>query len=127
MFGAPMAAIDNYFPLKILKNALDKEEDVAKDDNAGIVLPGTTTNGIIKRTRNNKPLDVTGADAFNVIADHLQEMEHWAAFAELTRDINTMLSYKRFRNQVMNMSSAYGAGAALWKNFRSVCKMAVGA
>ena len=27
----------------------------------------------------------------------------------------------------MNMSSAYGAGAALWKNFRSVCKMAVGA
>ena len=127
MFGAPMAAIDNYFPLKILKNALDKEEDVAKDDNAGIVLPGTTTNGIIKRTRNNKPLDVTGADAFNVIADHLQEMEHWAAFAELTRDINTMLSYKRFRNQVMNMSSAYGAGAVLWKNFRSVCKMAVGA
>ena len=127
MFGAPMAAIDNYFPLKILKNALDKEEDVAKDDNAGIVLPGITTNGIIKRTRNNKPLDVTGADAFNVIADHLQEMEHWAAFAELTRDINTMLSYKRFRNQVMNMSSAYGAGAALWKNFRSVCKMAVGA
>lgn len=127
MFGAPMAAIDNYFPLKILKNTLDKEEDVAEDDNAGIVLPGTTTNGIIKRTRNNKPLDVTGADAFNVIADHLQEMEHWAAFAELTRDINTMLSYKRFRNQVMNMSSAYGAGAALWKNFRSVCKMAVGA
>lgn len=127
MFGAPMAAIDNYFPLKILKNALDKEEDVAEDDNAGIVLPGTTTNGIIKRTRNNKPLDVTGADAFNVIADHLQEMEHWAAFAELTRDINTMLSYKRFRNQVMNMSSAYGAGATLWKNFRSVCKMAVGA
>ena len=127
MFGAPMAAIENYFPLKILKNALDKEEDVAEDDNAGIVLPGTTTNGIIKRTRNNKPLDVTGADAFNVIADHLQEMEHWAAFAELTRDINTMLSYKRFRNQVMNMSSAYGAGAALWKNFRSVCKMAVGA
>lgn len=127
MFGAPMAAIDNYFPLKILKNALDKEEDVAEDDNAGIVLPGTTTNGIIKRTRNNKPLDVTGADAFNVIADHLQEMEHWAAFAELTRDINTMLSYKRFRNQVMNMSSAYGAGAVLWKNFRSVCKMAVGA
>ena len=127
MFGAPMAAIENYFPLKILKNALDKEEDVAEDDNAGIVLPGTTTNGIIKRTRNNKPLDVTGADAFNVIADHLQEMEHWAAFAELTRDINTMLSYKRFRNQVMNMSSAYGAGATLWKNFRSVCKMAVGA
>ena len=127
MFGAPMAAIDNYFPLKILKNALDKEEDVVEDDNAGIVLPGTTTNGIIKRTRNNKPLDVTGADAFNVIADHLQEMEHWAAFAELTRDINTMLSYKRFRNQVMNMSSAYGAGAVLWKNFRSVCKMAVGA
>ncbi len=34
-----MAAIDNYFPLKILKNALDKEEDVAEDDNAGIVYP----------------------------------------------------------------------------------------
>lgn len=27
----------------------------------------------------------------------------------------------------MNMSSAYGAGAVLWKDFRNVCKMAVGA
>ena len=127
MFGAPMAAIENYFPLKILQTSLDKEEDVAKDDNADIVLPGTTTSGIIKRRRNNKPLDVTGADAFSVICDHLQEIEHWAAFAELTRDIKTMLSYKRFRNQVMNMTSVYGAGHVLWKNFRNTAKMAVGA
>ncbi len=127
MFGASMAAIEHYFPLRVLQNALDRSEDVAQDDNAGIVLPGTTTGGIIKRTKNTKPLDILNSDAFNVLLEHLQEMEHWCAYAEVTRDINTMLSYKRFRNQVQNMTSAYGSGKTLWKNFRDTCKLAVGA
>lgn len=54
-------------------------------------------------------------------------MERWAAFAEFNRDLNTLLSYKRFRNQVMNMSSVYGGGKTLWTNFRNVCSMAAGA
>jgi hypothetical protein len=125
MFGASMASIENYFPLKILANARMEEVDVA-DDTAETALPATSTGGIIKRRRNNLALDVMGADAFGVICSHLQEMERWAAFAEFNRDLNTLLSYKRFRNQVMNMTSAYGAGKTLWDNFRNVCSMAAG-
>lgn len=126
MFGASMAAIENYFPLKILANARLEDVDVA-DDTTDTALPATSTGSIIKRRRNNLALDVTGANAFSVILDHLQQMERWAAFAEFNRDLNTLLSYKRFRNQVMNMSSAYGAGKTLWNNFRNVCSMAAGA
>ena len=126
MFGASMAAIENYFPLKILSNARVEMVDVA-DDTAETALPATSTGSIIKRRRNNLALDVTGANAFSVILDHLQQMERWAAFAEFNRDLNTLLSYKRFRNQVMNMNSVYGGGKTLWKNFRNVCSMAAGA
>lgn len=125
MFGASMAAIENYFPLKILANARLENVDVA-DDTTDTALPATSTGSIIKRRRNNLALDVTGANAFSVILDHLQQMERWAAFAEFNRDLNTLLSYKRFRNQVMNMSSVYGGGKTLWNNFRNVCSMAAG-
>lgn len=127
MFGASMASIENYFPLKILANARLEEVDVAEDANVDTALPATSTGSIIKRRRNNLALDVVGADAFSVILDHLQQMERWAAFAEYNRDLNTLLSYKRFRNQVMNMSSVYGGGKTLWTNFRNVCSMAAGA
>ena len=126
MFGASMAAIENYFPLKILANARIEEVDVA-DDTTDTALPATSTGSIIKRRRNNLALDVMGADAFSVILDHIQQMERWASFAEFNRDLNTLLSYKRFRNQVMNMTSVYGGGNTLWKNFRNVCSMAAGA
>ena len=126
MFGASMAAIENYFPLKILANARIEEVDVA-DDTTDTALPATSTGSIIKRRRNNLALDVMGSDAFSVILDHIQQMERWASFAEFNRDLNTLLSYKRFRNQVMNMTSVYGGGKTLWKNFRNVCSMAAGA
>lgn len=126
MFGASMAAIENYFPLKILANARIEDVDVA-DDTTDTALPATSTGSIIKRRRNNLALDVMGADAFSVILDHVQKMERWAAFAEFNRDLNTLLSYKHFRNQVMNMSSVYGGGKTLWNNFRNVCSMAAGA
>ena len=126
MFGASMAAIENYFPLKILSNARLEDVDISEAP-ADKPFPATSTGSIIKRRRNNLALDVTGANAFSVILDHLQQMERWAAFAEFNRDLNTLLSYKRFRNQVMNMSSVYGAGKTLWNNFRNVCSMAAGA
>ena len=125
MFGASMAAIENYFPLKILSGARTENVDVA-DDTGEPTMTSTTTGSIVKRRRNNLALDITNADAFSVILEHLQDMEHWAAYSEFNRDLNTLLSYRRFKNQVMNMSSAYGAGATLWKNFRNVCQLAAG-
>lgn len=126
MFGASMAAIENYFPLVInsrSRNVAEKIEE-QKDDNA---RPSTITGSIIKRVRNSVALDLTNADAFAVILDHVDQMERWAAFAEFNRDLNALLSYKRFRNRVLNMSSArFGAGTTLWKNFKDTCAIAAG-
>lgn len=129
MFGASMAAIEHYFPLKINSRSRGQEEDLSSetylDDNN---IGSTITGSIIKRRRNSLPLDVTGADAFDVVLGHLQDMEHWAAFAEFNRDLNTLLSYKRFRNRLLNMSSIrFGSGKTLWMNFKRTCAIASGA
>ncbi|MDE7377537.1 MAG: hypothetical protein K2N13_01065 [Paraprevotella sp.] len=125
MFGASMAAIENYFPLKILANArVDKEEDVNQQNRPDGIT--TKTGSIIKRRVNNLALDITGADALSVILDHITQMEHWNAYAEWNRDLNTLRTYKRFRNQVINMTTAYGGGRKLWENFNDLCLMAAG-
>lgn len=125
MFGASMAAIENYFPLKILANArADKPEDLDNPDKGDGI--STATGSIIKRRRNALALDITGADALNVILDHVAQMEHWNAYAEFNRDLNTLRTYKRFRNQVQNMTTIYGSGNELWRKFNDVCQMAAG-
>ena len=125
MFGASMAAIENYFPLKILANArIDKEEDVNQPNKPDGIT--TKTGSIIKRRVNNLALDITGADALSVILDHITQMEHWSAYAEWNRDLNTLRTYKRFRNQVINMTTVYGGGRKLWENFNDLCLMAAG-
>ncbi len=125
MFGASMAAIENYFPLKILANArIDKEEDVNQQNRPEGIT--TKTGSIIKRRVNNLALDITGADALSVILDHITQMEHWSAYAEWNRDLNTLRTYKRFRNQVINMTTVYGGGRKLWENFNDLCLMAAG-
>lgn len=125
MFGASMAAIENYFPLKILANArIDKEEDVNQQNRPEGIT--TKTGSIIKRRVNNLALDITGADALSIILDHITQMEHWNAYAEWNRDLNTLRTYKRFRNQVMNMTTIYGGGRQLWEKFNDLCLMAAG-
>ena len=125
LFGASMAAIDKYFPLKILANArADKPEDLDNPNfNEGV---STTTGSIIKRRCNALALDVLNSNALNVVLDHVAQMEHWNAFAEFNRDLNTLRTYKRFRNQVQNMTTIYGSGKELWKKFNDVSQMAAG-
>ena len=125
MFGAAMASIDNYFPLKILKDARAENVDVGVEKRES-EMASTITGSFIKRKRNALPLDLLNSDAFSVVLDHLQEMEHISAYAEWNRDLNTLLSYKHFRNQVKNMRSAYGSGERLWKAFNKVARIAAG-
>ena len=126
MFGAPMAEIEDYFPLRILANALLEEVEMAgKID--GKDLPKTMTGAIIKRRFNNYALDVLNSDAVSVALDHIREMATWAAFAEYRRDLCTLLSYKHFRNQVKNMSTIYGSGEKLWDKFYDLSLLVGGA
>lgn len=124
LFGAPMAAIDNYFPIRVLANAREREVDLGVEESNA--KPSTITGSIIKRTRNSLALDILGSNAFDVVLEHIQQMEHWAAFAEFNQDLNTLLSYKKFRNRVQNMSGIYGSGNTVWSNFRSVAELAAG-
>jgi len=125
MFGAPMAAIENYFPIKIAKKGMYKEIDPSQYQ-GGEIQPGDVTGNIIKRTKNSLPIHIL-TNAFDVVPEHLQKMEHWAAFGELARDLKTLLSYKTFQNKVKNMSSArFGAGEDLFDNFKAAAAMAVG-
>ena len=124
LFGASMAAIDSYFPIRVLANAREREVDLGVEESSA--RPSTITGSIIKRTRNSLALDILGSNAFDVVLDHIQQMEHWAAFAEFNQDLNTLLSYRRFRNRVQNMSGIYGSGNVVWNNFRSVAELAAG-
>lgn len=130
MFGAPMANITDYFPLKVNDNS--RREDVQLGVEFGKDLPSTVTSAIIARKRNITALDLT-SDAFTVLMQHVMDMEHWAAYAELSRDLGTLLSYKRFRNRLNNMSSARLGGRkttdndnSLYDNFVKVCNIVCG-
>lgn len=125
LFGAPMTAIENYFPIKINKNAIaTKEEDLDNPErNNGIA---TTTGAIKERTKNSLPFDILNSDALDVVLGHIKEMEHFSAFGEINRDINTLRTYKRFENIVKNMHTFLGTGDNLLNNFNRVCQIAVG-
>ena len=126
-FGAPMKEVENYFPLAINNRARNVKEDVNQDSDAMSQLAGTSTGAIVTRRVNVIPLDIENADAFEVAFNHLQEMEEWSAMLQFRQDINTLLSYTHFRNQVQNMSSvAYGSGKTLWDEFKQTAQIAAG-
>ncbi len=126
-FGAPMKEVENYFPLAINNRARNVKEDVNQDSDAMSQLAGTSTGAIVTRRVNVIPLDIENADAFEVAFSHLQEMEEWSAMLPFRQDINTLLSYTHFRNQVQNMSSvAYGSGKTLWDEFKQTAQIAAG-
>lgn len=124
LFGAPMSAIDNYFPIRVLANA--RVRDVELGAERGESKPSTITGSIIKRTKNSLALDVLGSNAFDVVLEHIEQMEHWAAFAEFNRDLNTLLSYRKFRNRVQNMSTALGSGKEAWNSFKETAEIVAG-
>lgn len=125
MFGTDMDNIENYFPLRI--NPLEVEKKDALGSGGDNSKLSTIAGGIIKRTHNNKGLDVINADAFNIAVEHLQEMEHWMSYAELARDLNTMLGYNRLRAMVENSSSLrYGSGKDMMKALTRCCELVTG-
>ncbi len=124
MFGADMTDIPNYFPIRTSELARNETVNLAQQN--GKIRPATITGSIIERKRNNLDLDL-GADFFQVTAEHIDEMNHWNSFAEFARDLNTLLSYKRFKAQVHNLHSwRYGNGADIWKTLEDTAAITTG-
>ena len=125
MFGAPMAAIENYFPIVRNSRDVEKPTDVAERD-MSTANASTITGSFIKRVRTAAALDIH-TDFFSHLLKHLDDMEHIAAWAEFNRDLNTLRNYKRFKNRVSNMNSfEFGAGKDLWKAFDNCCAIVAG-
>lgn len=124
MFGADMTDIPNYFPIRTSELARNETVNLAQQN--GKIRPATITGSIIERKRNNLDLDL-GADFFQVTAEHIDEMNHWNSFAEFARDLNTLLSYKRFKAQVHNLNSwRYGNGSDIWKTLEDTAAITTG-
>ena len=126
LFGAPMPMVENYFPLRVLKNARYMEEDVNNTSDGSNALPSTATGAIIKRKTNKLPLDILNADALSVTIDNINEMENWYNYAPIRKDANTLLSDTTFRNRVQNMTTIYGSGENLWNKVKDATAVAMG-
>lgn len=128
LFGAPMDAIENYFPLRINANARQKNEDLGDPDTeAARLLTGTSTGAIKRRTRNTLPLDVRNADFFSEVIRHIAQMERWSSFAQWTRDANILFSDIDFRNRIKGMDGTiYGSGEQLYNYMKDAFRVAVG-
>lgn len=123
MFGASMSEVENYFPLKVNQDARKGDTDL---NNTGDAIPSTITGAVIKRRVNVTPIDLT-ANAFDVLNEHIVDMEHWAAYAEFTRDNNTLINDNDFKNRVKNTKSVrYGDGEKIWEDFVETARITTG-
>lgn len=128
LFGAPMDAIENYFPLRINANARQQNEDLSEPDtDAARLLAGTSTGAIKRRTRNSLPLDVRNADFFQEVIRHISQMERWNAFVQWNRDANILFSDINFRNRIKGMKGTiYGEGDKLYNYMKDAFRVAIG-
>lgn len=126
MFGANMDSIENYFPFVRDKKAIKVEVENGNLKNFNDKI-SVKTGAIKKRTANVIKWDMPNCNFFKVLAKHVDEGCHWMGFAEINKDFSTLLSYNRFKQQVMNINSVYGNGSTLWKTFANVCAIATDA
>lgn len=119
LFGRPMDEVKNYVPLAIASEAIDRKVDV-NDSEEQSPMSSTVTGSIIKRRRNKKAIDIANTDAMALILRHLRDMEHWAAFSPVSRDFNTLLSSRLFRNKINAINPDN------FRLFKSVAQIATG-
>ena len=89
MFGTDMDRELNYFPLRRDKTYIHNEVDLASANFE--MMPSTITGSIIQRTKSTAKIDLKNS-FFEVLRDHIVDMEKWAETAPIIKDLNTMLS-----------------------------------
>ena len=123
MNGGSMPKEINYFPARV---AGHKEVDLANIDNGA--LP--TTPSALKDRTSAHIMPQLGMDYFKVLESHIQDMDNWAAYAELTADLNVLLSSDEFRrrcNDYMGGLGGDGGGkGSLYDLFKQTSLIATG-
>ena len=80
------------------KDATRQESDLSEDKNRKVTLE-QRAGSLINRTVNVKPVDISKS-VFDVISEHIEQMENWYAYSPVRRDLDAILSNTFFRNQV---------------------------
>ena len=99
--GGSMAKEENYFPARVVAH-----EEVKLDENGKGQLPTSPT--ALKERISHKQMPKMGTDYFKVLEAHIQDMDKWAAFAELTADLNVILSSDEFRRRLNEFMPGLG-------------------
>lgn len=117
LYKTQMPDTPHYFPLVVNKEQLYKAEEIGEGDVS--VLPTSTVGSIIARREHNYGLNLD-TNFVGQLISHINDMEHWYAFAKPIKQINTLLSSTQFRNVVE--AQAKGAVSLL----KEVANIAVG-
>ena len=96
IYDTNMAAIDNYVPIRIHGQAIRKEVDLT-DTTASMPGMQKKNGALIQRTVNVNPIDISN-NIFELIGQHIDEMEEFYAYAPVRRDLQYILSSPAFRN-----------------------------
>ena len=99
--GGSLAKEENYFPARVVTH-----EDVKLDENGKGQLPSSPS--ALKERISHKTMPKMGTDYFKVLEAHIQDMDKWAAFAELTADLNVILSSDEFRRRLNEFMPGVG-------------------
>ena len=116
LYKTQMPDTPHYFPLEVNKKQLYKAEEIGEEVTT---LPTSTVGSIIARREHNYGLNLD-TNFVDKLIGHINDMEHWYAFAKPIKQINTLLSSTQFRNVVE--AQAKGAVSLL----KRVANIAVG-
>ena len=98
LYHTSMANIENYVPLKIVKDDVQQDSNLSEDTGKRKTLE-ERAGSLINRRFNTHEVNWT-MGAFDVIAEHVNQMEEWHAFARVRKDLDYILSNTYVRNQL---------------------------
>ena len=98
IYDTSLAEVEHYVPLRIRKESVYKESDLSADKQARKTLE-QRAGSLINRVANINPVDIN-VNGFAVIADHVNQMEQWNAYARVRKDLDYLLSNNYFINQM---------------------------
>lgn len=94
LFGKSMDKEENYFPAVV-----EHHKEVTIDEQTGRGELPSNPSATKERTSAAAWIDMR-MNYFKVLESHLQDMDQWACFAELTEDLNILLSSDEFRKRL---------------------------
>lgn len=127
MYGTSMDKNLNYFPVRRVKEDTYHAPIDISDPNVGNEETQKVTNtstALIRRKPNLVSVEIL-VNPLEVMGEHLEEMNHFAAFVPFSRNANILLSADGFREQLEEQSGT-GHGLNTYDNFKQAVLVAAG-